>query len=122
MIATDFAVIEAYDPIIAKMERDIIQSAKHHDPVSHALLHTIPGVGRILSLVILYEIENIKRLPSVQDFASYCRLVKCTKESNGRKYGSGGKKSVMPISSGHSARQQPFSSRVMSRGKGTWTD
>jgi len=92
MIATDFAVIAAYDPIIAKMERDIIQSAKHHDPVSHALLNTIPGVGRILSLVILYEIENIKRFPTVQDFASYSRLVKCAKESNGKKYGSSGKK------------------------------
>ena len=92
MIAADFAVIAAYDPILAKMERDIIQSAKHHDPVSHALLNTIPGVGRILSLVILYEIENIKRFPTVQDFASYCRLVKCAKESNGKKYGSGGKK------------------------------
>jgi transposase len=92
MIATDFAVIAAYDPIIAKMERDIIQSARHHDPVSHALLNTIPGVGRILSLVILYEIENINRFPSVQDFVSYSRLVKCAKESNGKKYGSSGKK------------------------------
>jgi len=34
MIATDLAVIAAYDPIIAKMERDIIRFAKHHDPVS----------------------------------------------------------------------------------------
>ena len=92
MINVDFAVIEAYDPIIAKMERDIIQSAKHHDPVTHALLNTIPGVGRILSLVILYEIENINRFPTVQDFASYARLVKCAKESNGKKYGSSGKK------------------------------
>jgi transposase len=122
MIATDFAVIEAYDPIIANMERDIIQSAKHHDPVSHALLHTIPGIGRILSLVILYEIENIKRFPSVQDFASYCRLVKCAKESNGKKYSAGGKKSGMPISSGHSARRLLFSLRAMTREKGTWTD
>ena len=92
MIATDFAVIAAYDPIIAKMERDIIRSAKHHDPVSHALLNTIPGVGRILSLVILYEIESIKRFARVQDFVSYCRLVKSAKESNGKKYGSSGKK------------------------------
>jgi len=92
MIATDFAVITAYDPIIAKMERYIIKSAKHHDPVAHALLNTIPGIGRILSLVILYEIENIKRFPRVQDFASYSRLVKCVKESNGKKYGASGKK------------------------------
>jgi len=92
MIATDLAVITAYDPIIAKVERYIIKTAKHHDPVAHALLNTIPGIGRILSLVILYEIENINRFPAVQDFASYSRLVKCAKESNGKKYGSSGKK------------------------------
>jgi len=92
MIATDLAVITAYDPIIAKVERYIIKTAKHHDPVAHALLNTIPGIGRILSLVILYEIENINRFPRVQDFASYSRLVKCAKESNGKKYGANGKK------------------------------
>ena len=92
MVAADLAVINAYDPIIAEMERDIIKSAKHHDPVSHALLNTIPGIGRILSLVILYEIESIERFPTVQDFVSYCRLVKSAKESNGKKYGSNGKK------------------------------
>ena len=92
MINSDLSVIEAYDPIIAKMERDIIKMAKHHDPVAHALLNTIPGIGKILSLVILYEIENIKRFPRVQDFVSYCRLVKSARESNGKKYGSSGKK------------------------------
>lgn len=92
MVDTDLAVIEAYDPIIAKMERDIISMAKHHDPVAYALLQSIPGIGRILGLVILYEIENINRFPSVQDFVSYCRLVKCAKESNGKKSGSNGKK------------------------------
>jgi len=92
MIATDFAVITAYDPIIAKMERDIISMANHHDPVAYALLKSIPGIGRILGLVILYEIETIKRFPSVQDFVSYCRLVKSIKESNGKRYGSSGKK------------------------------
>ena len=92
MIDADLAVIEAYDPIIAKMERDIVKMANHHDPVAYALLKSIPGVGKILGLVILYEIENIKRFPTVQDFASYARLVKCAKESNGKKHGSSGKK------------------------------
>ena len=92
MINTDLSVIEAYDPIIAKMERDIIKSAKHHDPVTHALLNSIPGIGRILSLVILYEIEDIKRFPRVQNFASYARLVKSIKMSNGKKYGTSGNK------------------------------
>ena len=92
MIAADLAVITAYDPIIAKMERDIIATANHHDPVAYALLKSIPGVGKILGLVILYEIENIKRFPTVQNFVSYSRLVKSVKESNGKKYGSSGKK------------------------------
>lgn len=31
----------------------------------------------ILALVLLYKIESIERFPMVQDFDSYCRLVKC---------------------------------------------
>ena len=91
-ISVDLAMIESYDRILGQLERDIIKTANQHDPVSYALLKTIPGVGRILALVMLYEIENINRFPRVQDFASYCRLVKCAKESNGKKYGSSGKK------------------------------
>lgn len=92
MINTDLTVIQAYDPIIAKMGRDIIRMANHHDPIAYALLKSIHGIGKILGLVILYEIENINRFPTVQDFASYCRLLKSAKESNGKKYGSSGKK------------------------------
>jgi transposase len=42
--------------------------------------------------VILYEVQDISRFPRVQDFVSYCRLVKCAKESAGKKYGMSGKK------------------------------
>ena len=91
-IAMDIEAIRAYDGILAQLENSIIKMANHHDPVSYALLQTIPGVGKILALVMLYEIENIRRFPSVQDFVSYSRLVKCAKESNGKKCGSGGGK------------------------------
>jgi len=30
----------------------------------------VPGIGKILSLVLLYEIHQIDRFPRVQDFAS----------------------------------------------------
>jgi transposase len=46
----------------------------------------------VLSLVILYEIHDIRRFPRVQDFVSYARLVKCAKESAGKRHGSSGKK------------------------------
>jgi len=47
-------MIQAYDHILTQLERDIITCAKEHDLRSYALLQTIPGVGRILALVILY--------------------------------------------------------------------
>lgn len=91
-IEANLEMIKTYDRVIGDLERNIVKSAKNHDPVSYALLKTIPGVGRIIALNLLYEIERISRFPRVQDFVSYCRLVKCAKESNGKKYGSSGKK------------------------------
>ena len=41
-------------------------------------------MGQILALVILYEIHDIDRFPRVQDFSSYARLIRPTKESNGK--------------------------------------
>ena len=52
----------------------------------------MPGIGKILRLVLLYEIHDIRRFPSVQDFASYTRVVKCSKESGGKRLGTSGKK------------------------------
>jgi transposase len=55
-------------------------------------LQTVPGIGTIRSLVLLYAIHPSERFPSVQAFASYCRLVKCAKESGGKRVGTSGKK------------------------------
>ena len=52
----------------------------------------MPGIGKILALVLLYEIHDIHRFPRVQDFVSYCRLVKCAKQSDGKHYGYSGTK------------------------------
>jgi transposase len=91
-VAANLDMIETYDQVLALLEREIIKCAKEHDSTSYALLRTIPGVGRIIALNLLYEIEDIRRFPRVQNFASYCRLVKCARESNGKKYGTAGKK------------------------------
>jgi transposase len=52
----------------------------------------VPGIGKILSLVLLYAMHDMDRFPTVQDFVSYCRLVKCAKESAGKRLGTSGKK------------------------------
>jgi len=89
---TDLEVISVYDTTITDLERTILKLANYHDPVSYALLQSVYGIGKIGALTMLYEIEDIRRFPTVQDFASYSRLVKCSHESNGKKYGSGGSK------------------------------
>jgi len=91
-IELDLALIDTYDPLLDHLERYIVKTAHEHDPVSLALLKTVPGVGKVLSLIILYEIENLERFSRVQEFVSYARLVKCARESNGKKSGSSGKK------------------------------
>jgi transposase len=52
----------------------------------------VPGIGKILSLVLLDEIHQIARFPRVQEFASYGRLGKCAQESGGTRVGTSGTK------------------------------
>ena len=91
-IELDVALIDHYDKLLGEVELYITRTAKGHDPQSFARLQSVPGVGQILALVILYEIQDITRFPRVQDFLSYGRLVKCAKESAGKRYGLSGKK------------------------------
>ena len=92
IVQIDLAMIDAYDDVLKALEWDIEKTARRHDWHSLLLLRSIHGVGQILALVMLYEIHDISRFESVQDFASYCRLVKCSHESAGKKKGTGGAK------------------------------
>jgi transposase len=91
-IEVDLTLIEHYDRLLRDLELAIVQTAKQHDPQTLYRLQSVPGIGKILSLVLLYEMHTIDRFPRVQDFVSYCRLVKCAKESAGKRYGTTGTK------------------------------
>jgi transposase len=91
-IEVDLALITYYDQLLTDLELSIVNSAKQHDAHTFYRLRSIPGVGKILALVVLYEIHDIHRFPRVQDFVSYCRLGKCAKESAGKRYGTSGTK------------------------------
>jgi transposase len=90
-IEVDLTLITYYDQLLTDLELSIVKAAKHHDANTLYLLQTVPGIGKILSLVLLYEIHDINRFPRVQDFVSYCRLVKSAKESAGKRLGTSGK-------------------------------
>jgi transposase len=91
-IEVDLLLIDHYDKLIRDLELHIVQHVKAHDPQTYYRLRSVPGIGKILALVILYEVHDIDRFATVGDFVSYCRLVKCAKESAGKHYGFSGKK------------------------------
>jgi transposase len=91
-VEVDLALIGCYDQLLSDVELTIVQTAKQHDAHTLYRLQSVPGIGKILSLVLLYEIHDISRFPRVQDFVSYCRLVKCAQESAGKRYGTSGAK------------------------------
>ena len=89
---TDLSLIDHYGELLTKLEYYICKKAKVHDPEALFRLLSVPGIGQTLALIILYEIHDINRFPRVQDFVSYSRLVKPSKESAGKLYGHSGAK------------------------------
>jgi transposase len=84
-VAVDLALSDQYDRLLSDVELTIVQTAQQHKAQALYRLQSVPGIGQILSLVLLYELHAIPRFPRVQDFVSYCRLVTCAKESAGQR-------------------------------------
>jgi transposase len=91
-MAVDLALLEHDAHLLSDLELSMVQRATPHDANACYRRRSIPGVGKILALVLLYEIHAIHRFPRVQECVSYCRLGKCAKESAGKRSGSTGAK------------------------------
>ena len=91
-LEVDLTLIGSYDRLLTELELEIVNTAKAHDAQTFYRLRSIPGVGKILALVLLYEIHDIHRFPRVQACVSSCRLVKCARASAGKRYGTAGAK------------------------------
>ncbi len=91
-IEVEVSLIDHSDQVLGEVELYLTRRAKAQDVQTFARLQSVPGIGQILALVLLYEIQDIQRFPRGQDFVSSCRLVKCAKESNGKRLGTSGKK------------------------------
>jgi len=89
-MAVDLGLIAYYDGMLRELENFILRSAKHHDANALYRLRTVPGIGKILALVILYEVHDLTRFARPQELASYARLVKCAKGSAGKIHGTSG--------------------------------
>jgi transposase len=91
-LQVDLDLAEHLDQQINELETFLTAQAKGHDLPTFYRLRSIPGVGKVLALTLLYEIGDIRRFETVGGFLSYARLVRPAKESAGKRVGSGNAK------------------------------
>jgi len=84
------AMVRAAESIIAKLEQKLRERAKVSP--EYEILRSVPGIGEILSTVIMLETGPIERFTSAGNYASYARCVASARNSNGKKKGEGNRK------------------------------
>jgi len=75
---------------IKEIEKAVLKVARLKGEYKKLL--TVPGIGKILALTIMYETGDTERFPGVGNYASYCRCVRSTRLSNGKQKGKGNRK------------------------------
>jgi transposase len=73
-----------------QIERQVLSQLQLKE--EYTILTTIPGIGIILGLTIMLEVDNFNRFPKAGNYASYCRCVNSEKLSNKKKKGTGNRK------------------------------
>jgi len=68
-IEVDVTLIDQYDALVNDLELTIVREAKRHDGDAFHRLRSVPGIGKVLGLTILYEIHDITRFDRVQELA-----------------------------------------------------
>jgi len=91
-VETDLALLEPLDTTIRRLEAEVEAAAQKHYPAELAVLQSTPGVGVVLSLTILLEIDTVGRFDTRQPFCSYARLCGAVQESAGKRAGEGNRR------------------------------
>ena len=91
-VETDLALLAPLDTAIRQLEAELEDAAQEHYPTELAVLQSTPGVGLVLSLTILLEIDTIDRFDTRQQFCSYARLCGAVQTSDNKRAGVGNRK------------------------------
>ena len=89
-IQAGLTVYQAVQKEIDQLEKSAFDAVKLSDEFK--ILQTVAGIGKILGLTIMLETGDIHRFRGPGNYASYCRCVDSTRQSNGKKKGSGNAK------------------------------
>ncbi|MBI3302143.1 MAG: transposase [Deltaproteobacteria bacterium] len=61
----DLALSDHYGQLLGELELSITRTAKPHDVNAFYRLRSVPGIGKVLALGILYEVQDLARFPRV---------------------------------------------------------
>src|SRR5262249_60720881 len=86
------AGLDPLDPPIRRREKEIDDAAGLIFPTELAVLQSTPGVGLVLSLTILLEIDSVDRFDTRQQFCSYARLCGAVQTSDNKRAVAGNRK------------------------------
>lgn len=89
-VYANWSAMQTFEQQIQTVEAELMRQLKPCK--AFQLLKTIIGVGDILSMTIYLETGDISRFKSSGNFASYARMVRSSRESNGKKKGEGNRK------------------------------
>jgi transposase len=93
-VTSSLVVVDCLRHQIKTLEKTV-HTRLNHTP-SYEQLLTVQGIGTILAQTIALETGDIRRFPTVGNYASYCRCVDSTKISNGKRKGTGNVKNGNP--------------------------
>jgi transposase len=82
--------IDAFAKSIARIEKHVLLTARKLPHYEQLL--AVPGIGKILAMTIALEVGDIGRFRSAEHFASYARMVKAVRMSNGKNKGENNRK------------------------------
>jgi hypothetical protein len=119
-IEVDLALMTYYDELLRDLELAIVQTAKQHDAHTLSLLHTVPGMGTILSLVLLYDIHRIDRFPSVQEFVPIAAWSKAARNQAAHIWAPQARQSATRTARGPFPQRPPCSCATTKRDTNIW--
>lgn len=79
-IELDLKLLDFYDSLLLRLEHELSLTAKVRNVDSYFRIRSIPGIGRIPGMTILYEIHDINQ---VQPHSGFCLILPLGKISEG---------------------------------------
>ena len=93
-LSTLLDAVRCSDQLARQIEAAVIGFVKPSD--AFADVQSVPGIGVALGMTILLESGEFSRFPNAGCYASYCRTVKSTRTSNGKKKGENNQRNGNP--------------------------